>query len=183
MMHTSSTRILMILPCIWLALLAPATSISDTTGRSTFIIPVDGASPTWALPMKEVLMDVQNTNNYQLKGSEADAQWDALIPPGGGLVRMGPENELFMLSMYHQLKCLDIIRRDYVDGWMGKNDTSPVTRHCLNYIRQMILCRGDRRLECVVDPDGAHAVEIRGTQTCRDWTQVYDGVREYTGFV
>ncbi|KAJ7239572.1 hypothetical protein B0H12DRAFT_79104 [Mycena haematopus] len=183
MLRASLLGVPTIVLCIWLALLTPAASISYTTEHSTFVIPVDGASPKWALPMKEVLMDVHNTNRYQLNGSEADAQWDSLIPPGGGLVRMGPENEIFMLSMYHQLRCLDIIRRDYVDGSMGKNGTSPVTHHCLNYIRQMILCRGDRRLECVVDPDGAHAVEIRGTQTCRDWTQVYDDVPKYAEFV
>ncbi|KAJ7744018.1 hypothetical protein DFH07DRAFT_749651 [Mycena maculata] len=123
-------------------------------------------------------MDVHNTENYQLNGSTAAAQWAALIPESGGLVRMGSENELFMVSMYHQLSCLDIIRRDYVEGSVGKAGTSSVTHHCLNYIRQMILCRGDRRLERVVDPFGEHAVEIRGTQTCNDCTQVYNGVRD-----
>ncbi|KAF8157307.1 hypothetical protein K438DRAFT_1986638 [Mycena galopus ATCC 62051] len=183
-MCASSQRILVILSCIWLAFrLARATPISDTTGRSTLTIPADGVSPVWVLPMKEVLMDVHNTNKYQLNGSDADAQWGALIPPSGGLVRMGPENEVFMVSMYHQLRCLDIIRRDYVEGSKGKNGGSPVTHHCLNYLRQMILCRGDRRLECVVDPDGAHAVEVRGTLTCRDWTRVYESVPEYAAFV
>ncbi|KAJ7697021.1 hypothetical protein B0H17DRAFT_1007303 [Mycena rosella] len=139
------------------------------------IIMHDETSPTWNLaPLDEVLMDVHNTGNYQLNGSQADAQWEALIPANGGLVRLGPHQELFMVSMYHQLKCLDIIRRDYVFGSMGKNGTDPLTRHCLNYIRQMVLCRGDRRLECVVDPFGEHAVQVRGTQTCHDWRQVYD---------
>ncbi|KAJ7214265.1 hypothetical protein C8J57DRAFT_1096591 [Mycena rebaudengoi] len=119
-------------------------------------------------------MDVHNTQNYNLNGSQADAQWAALIPPSGGLIRLGPQNELFMVSMYHQLKCLDIIRRDYVEGSMGKVWVSPQTRHCLNYIRQMVLCRGDKRLERVVDPFGEHAVQVRGKQTCRDWTMVYD---------
>lgn len=128
--------------------------------------------------MQEVFMDVHNTHKYQLNGSEAHVQWEALIPPNGGLVRLGPHKELFMVSMYHQLKCLDLIRREYVDRSMGKSGTPSVAHHCLNYIRQMILCRGDRRLECVVDPLGEHAVQIGGTQTCGDWTQVYDAVVE-----
>ncbi|KAF8183858.1 hypothetical protein K438DRAFT_1599276 [Mycena galopus ATCC 62051] len=118
-------------------------------------------------------MDIHNTDNYRLSGPQADAQWEALIPASDGLVRAGPLNELFMVSMYHQLRCLDIMRRDYIAGANGKNTTDPSTRHCLNYIRQMVLCRGDRRLERVVDPYGAHAVQIRGPYTCGDWTQVY----------
>lgn len=38
---------------------------------------------------------------------------------------------------------------------------------------QMILCRGDRRLERVVDPFGPHAVQVRETTTCRDWASVH----------
>ncbi|KAJ7124097.1 hypothetical protein C8R43DRAFT_899101 [Mycena crocata] len=119
-------------------------------------------------------MDVHNTENYQLNGSQADAQWEALMPARGGHIWVGPHNELFMVSMFHQLKCLDIIRKEYVEGIQGKIGTEAQTLHCLNYIRQMVLCRGDRRLECVVDPFGEHAVQVRGVQTCRDWTQVYE---------
>ncbi|KAJ7493679.1 hypothetical protein FB451DRAFT_1215114 [Mycena latifolia] len=165
--------ILAVLLCIFHCSLAKATRIPREA--DTFKIKMHGASPTWDLgTLNEVLMDVHNTENYQLNGSQADVQWEALIPSNGGLVRLGPQNELFMVSMYHQLKCLDIIRRDYVEGSKGKNGTEPLTRHCLNYLRQMVLCRGDRRLECVVDPFGEHAVQVRGTQTCRDWTQVYE---------
>ncbi|KAJ7132441.1 hypothetical protein C8R44DRAFT_774058 [Mycena epipterygia] len=137
-------------------------------------------SPRLSLALPPVLMDVHNTANYELNGSLADAQWAALFPAQGGVICLGPEREPFMLSMFHQLRCLDVIRRDYVAGSMdaGKG-TSAATRHCLNYIRQMILCRGDRRLEAVVDPYGAHAVQVRGTQTCRDWSAVYDFVREH----
>ncbi|KAJ7662327.1 hypothetical protein B0H17DRAFT_991779 [Mycena rosella] len=136
-----------------------------------------GVSPKLNVgPLNEVLMDVHNTVSYELNGTQADAQWAALIPAYGGIVRLGPERTPFMLSMYHQLRCLDVLRRDYVAGSMGKPNTSPATRHCLNYIRQMVLCRGDRRLESVIDPYGQHAVQVRGTQTCRDWSQVYDFV-------
>ncbi|KAJ7635710.1 hypothetical protein DFH06DRAFT_661253 [Mycena polygramma] len=129
-------------------------------------------SPVWDLgPLNQVLMDVHNTENYQLSGSQADAQWEALIPASGGLVRVGPHNELFMVSMYHQLRCLDIIRRDYIAGVNGKNGTDSSTRHCINYIRQMVLCRGDTRLEPMVNFFKEN--NIRGSRTCSDWTQVY----------
>ncbi|KAJ7074803.1 hypothetical protein C8F01DRAFT_35265 [Mycena amicta] len=147
----------------------------------SFSIPAQDASPVWDLQLDPVLMDLHDTDKYALNGSLADAQWRALIPDNGGIVELGERN--FMLSMIHQLRCLDIIRRDYVAGWEGRRTTpngevSAQTHHCLNYIRQMVLCRGDRRLECVVDPFGQHAVQIRGTQTCRDWSKVFDSVRQ-----
>ncbi|KAF7347012.1 hypothetical protein MVEN_01454300 [Mycena venus] len=138
----------------------------------------DGLSPTWDIgKLEDVFIDIHNTGiNYQLNGSRADEQWSALIPAGGGLVQLGQET--FTISMYHQLKCLDIIRREYVAGSMGKPETSAAARHCLNYIRQMILCRGDRHLERVVDPEGAHAVQVRGRKTCKNWMRVYEKAHE-----
>jgi hypothetical protein len=144
------------------------------------LVNAPGVSPRLNLPLNDVLMDVHNAANYELNGTLADAQWATLIPEHGGIVRLGPDRTPFMLSMYHQLRCLDIMRRDYIAGSLsppGEHETSPSTRHCLNYIRQMVMCRGDRRLESVIDPFGEHAVQVRGTQTCRNWEQVYAFVR------
>ncbi|TFK24211.1 hypothetical protein FA15DRAFT_592757 [Coprinopsis marcescibilis] len=124
-------------------------------------------------------MDFQNTVNYQLNGSVANAQWEALFPSTGGLVYLGPEKRPFMLSTFHQLRCLDIIRRNYaLDAEKGHKNPTSQTRHCMNYLRQMILCRGDSRLERVVDPEGAHAVQVRDSQTCRDWRSLYSQVEK-----
>lgn len=81
-------------------------------------------------------MHVHNTVNYQLNGSKADAQWSSMIPNGHGIVRLGPEREPFMLSIYHQLRCLDIIRQAYVRGEAGDTTLKPASEHCLNYIRE-----------------------------------------------
>ncbi|KAF7290734.1 hypothetical protein MIND_01314100 [Mycena indigotica] len=140
--------------------------------------PAPGVSPVWDLPLGPVLMDVHNTDKYALNGSLADAQWAALTgSPDNDVIHLGEKE--YMLSMTHQLRCLDIIRRDYVAGWQGRRTThvAAQTQHCLNYIRQMVLCRGDRRLEEVVDPFGEHAVEVRGSRTCRDWTAVFESIK------
>ncbi|KAF8900193.1 hypothetical protein CPB85DRAFT_1326159 [Mucidula mucida] len=126
-------------------------------------------------------MHVQNTVHYQLNGSLAEAQWSSLIPEGGGIVRLGPNREPFMLSMYHQLRCLDLIRKAYIHGANGDRSFDAAAGHCLNYIRQMVFCRGDLRLERVVDPNGPHAVQVRETTTCQDWTAVYNKVHEVHG--
>jgi hypothetical protein len=137
----------------------------------------EGLSPTWdAGPLDTVLMTVHNTINYQLNGTRADAQWAAMMPPGEGLVHLGPNKEPFMVSMFHQLRCLNIIRQAYEAGSHGNKEMDAIGFHCLNYIRQMVLCRGDRRMERVVDPYGAHAVQVRDTQTCKDWRAVYSMV-------
>ena len=131
-------------------------------------------------------MDVHDTVHYPLNGSDADSQWNAMIPTDGGIIHLGPNKEPFMLSMFHQLRCLDIIRRAYMEGSRGGDASTPISRHCLNYIRQMVLCRGDLRLQRVVDPYGEHAVQFRDTQTCLDWRVVYamvqDNEQNHSGF-
>ncbi len=48
----------------------------------------------------------------------------------------------------------------------------------MNYLRQMIMCRANLRLEPVVDPFGVHAVDPWGKLTCRDWRNVYSAFEE-----
>ena len=137
----------------------------------------ENTSPQWdlgALPPK--LMYFEPTVHYELNTTTADAEWAALFPHGG-VVRIGdPEHrEPYTISMFHQLRCLDVIRRAYVAREaLSPEGPSAVSLHCLQYLRQMVLCRRDTRLEPVVDPTGPHAVQPWGTMVCKDWTKVYD---------
>ncbi|KAJ7780144.1 hypothetical protein DFH07DRAFT_765445 [Mycena maculata] len=136
-----------------------------------------GTSPVWDLgPLDLVRMAMEDTANYQLASPDAGAQWASMIPKNGGIVHVGPDRQPYMLSVFHQLKCLDIMRRMYAEDHGGALDD--VGRHCLNYLRQTLLCRSDLRLETVQDPDGAHAVDMYGDLTCSDWRQVYARVEE-----
>lgn len=96
-------------------------------------------------PLDTVLMHVQNTVNYQLNGSLADVQWASLIPDGGGIVHLGEGRYPFMLSIYHQLRCLDLIRQAYTEGASDTSlPVSPTAVHCLNYLRMStarLLCK------------------------------------------
>ncbi|KAF7366911.1 hypothetical protein MSAN_00949800 [Mycena sanguinolenta] len=85
-----------------------------------------------------------------------------------------------MLSIFHQLKCLDIIRKDYLAGMAGaRTIPSGATQHCINYLRQMVLCRSNKQLLRVVDIYSNHSIPPRGiVRTCRDWTGVYQRVAE-----
>ncbi|KAF5348665.1 hypothetical protein D9758_006800 [Tetrapyrgos nigripes] len=156
-----------------------------------------------------VIMDLENTVNYQVNSTPStNAQWAALYPHEG-IVRLGSDSKPFLPSMFHQLRCLDIIRLAYVAqeenltfhdesaSWKARDEhyhdhsdapdvpgvvEDPLARHCLNYLREMLLCRSDLNLESVQamgpgDPN-IHAVSFRRAQTCQDWTVVYDKLSE-----
>lgn len=143
------------------------------------------ASLIWDVgDLRQKAMYFEPTVHYQLNSSPADSQWAAMVPPNGGSVRVGPDRQQYLVSMFHQLRCLDIMRRSYnAREGLSPEGPSAVTQHCLHYLRQMVLCRSDTRLEPVIDIEGPHAVRAWGPMTCDDWTQVYDAharnVREY----
>ncbi|VDC03528.1 unnamed protein product [Peniophora sp. CBMAI 1063] len=135
----------------------------------------EGISPIWDLYLPPVSMYFEDSVRYGLNGSDADAEWAALLPPDGGCVRFGPVGATYMPSMFHQLACLDLLRQSYVARESALAGGSPVrVTSCLNYIRQTVYCRRDVRLEPVVDPDGSHAVQPWGPKSCKDWRRVYE---------
>jgi hypothetical protein len=53
--------------------------------------------------------------------------------------------------------------------------------HCLNYLRQTILCAADMTLEPELVLGSGHVGQGVGvTHVCRDWTKAYDFVMENT---
>ena len=107
----------------------------------------------------------------QLKGKITPE--DRVYPDGYGFVRLGPERRIPCVSMFHQLHCVDKLRRA-LDNPDDPISTIPHLQHCLNYIRQMILCAADLTLEPV--DIGHEASGVGVTHTCRDWRTVYDTV-------
>ena len=78
--------------------------------------------------------------------------------------------------MLHQLRCLDVLR-DQLTRTKGERDTEP-TRHCLNYLRQMLLCRGDLYLDAYQYAHNVNAVHPHPVRRCRDWRAIYEKVAE-----
>ncbi|KAI0686662.1 hypothetical protein C8T65DRAFT_590966, partial [Cerioporus squamosus] len=135
-----------------------------------------GTSPVWDLgELPPKAMYFEPTVHYELNSTMANREWTSLVPTNGGIVWIGPNHEPFLVSMFHQLQCLDIIRQSY-NAWDGlrPDGPSPAAHHCLSYLRQMLLCRRDTRLEPVIDTEGPHAVQPWGLMTCRDWRGVYE---------
>ncbi|KAF9528135.1 hypothetical protein CPB83DRAFT_854969 [Crepidotus variabilis] len=96
--------------------------------------------------------------------------------------------------MMHQLKCLDLLREEVVRDrptvsheFKSTVQIAPVTRHCLNYIRQMIICRGDWELESFQFASHKNPIEWRGQYQCKDWERLWHFVKknqeEYEGWL
>ncbi|KAF5337462.1 hypothetical protein D9758_018008 [Tetrapyrgos nigripes] len=111
------------------------------------------------------------TVHYTMQGAEADEEFAKLLPPHGHTVHLISESgaiETFTVTLFHQLKCLDIIRREYNELYPSNPD---LTQHCLTYLQQTILCRPYLGLEVTKNrfATGRKSREI----VCRDWEVVY----------
>ncbi|KAH9929360.1 uncharacterized protein B0H18DRAFT_873804, partial [Fomitopsis serialis] len=125
----------------------------------------------------QVGMRVDYTSHYQYDTAEGAAEFAALLPHSGHLVYLdGPQAsssasvpQAYTVTLFHQLKCLDIVRAQYADPTDAR---LPLTNHCLNYLRQTILCHPNTRVEPAINSEGT---AVRGYDTvCRDWTKVYE---------
>ncbi|KAJ3886063.1 hypothetical protein GG344DRAFT_58149, partial [Lentinula edodes] len=116
---------------------------------------------------------IGETVHYRLDHTEeSDLQWRKLLPNGGHLIHIqeskDAELQTFTVTLFHQLDCLDILRREYLQ----LKDTGGLVQHCFHYLRQSILCNIDSGLESTEDADG---LVTRGYDTiCRDWTKLYE---------
>lgn len=112
---------------------------------------------------------------------QSDQDWDSLMPVGyqSGFVRLDASNAPFEPSIYHQLHCLNNLRNIFMQpGWANDTHKEWHVNHCLNYIRQTILCTGDITLEPSFEytlRNGNRVPASHGSDVahvCRDWTTV-----------
>jgi hypothetical protein len=123
-------------------------------------------------------MAFEDSVHYQMNTEEGRAEW-ASLTPGNGLVYLGEQpGHPFSISMFHQLRCLNIIREDIVGA--GRN--AALSRHCLNYLRQMIMCRGDAQLENILLASKENSFQpffVRpGSYVCNNWNFVLEEVKK-----
>ena len=89
------------------------------------------------------------------------------------------------VSMFHQLHCVEKMRLA-LDNPDDPIATIPHLQHCMNFIRQMVLCAADTTLEPVDEvvrdesgrEVGARASGVGVAHTCRDWAAVYETVEQ-----
>jgi len=133
----------------------------------------DDYPETWPLAewRHRVRIGFENSNRYQLDTEQGAREWAELVPGGDGMVYLGEHKRPFGISVFHQLRCLDILRSETVTP--RENPPSELARHCLNYIKQMMLCRGDVHLESFNYASNIDPIDQTGDWECRDWDVVY----------
>ncbi|KZV85750.1 hypothetical protein EXIGLDRAFT_622699, partial [Exidia glandulosa HHB12029] len=84
--------------------------------------------------------------------------------------RLGPENRLFTLAMFHELHCLREL------NWaFSRSFTVHHVRHCLTYLRHGVLCSADLTLEPGDFTERNFTYDRVGeTHICRDWSAIYE---------
>lgn len=127
-------------------------------------------------PEKPIEMNIEESVHFSIKyPAEAEEEWMKSEPYGRGVVRLGPDNRAFLVSMFHQLHCLH-----YMEGEIGVVDSErwPHVQHCLNMLRQWILCQADLTLEEGSSMQRNFTVDRwSDTRICHDWEAVYTQMR------
>ncbi|KZT08025.1 uncharacterized protein LAESUDRAFT_724504 [Laetiporus sulphureus 93-53] len=167
---------LILLPYMLYLLLHQSTRALTQPGLLSFSVP----------ETEPIVIGMADTIRYQLDTEEGAAEFAQLLPVGGHLVYATDENDLnappkaYSVTLFHQLKCLDIIRRQLLD--IRTTNSTAMTRHCMNYLRQTILCHPNLRLESAKTNTGLASRQY--DTVCRDWTALYEEVeRNQKAFV
>lgn len=136
-------------------------------------------------PLKNVQITIENSVHFALDSPLGSLEWNSTLPSGGGFLYLGENLEQFSISTFHQLRCLDIVRQGLVKFRNEGRRRTPddLVHHCMNYLRQMILCRSDMRLEHGRHLSRGIAVSDVTHSTCKDWGPVFkaaeDNYRNY----
>ncbi|MCJ1301985.1 hypothetical protein MMC08_004786, partial [Hypocenomyce scalaris] len=123
--------------------------------------------------------------------SYGDQLWNGLVPIGAGYIRVpNPRQfnlppsealeddgsgyaEMYQASVVHQLHCMGVLRnytRAYETGLPIPSGGHLHVRHCIEYVRQAILCTADTTLE---QANAGGAFNAQGAvHQCRDWNLV-----------
>ncbi|KAH8694222.1 hypothetical protein BGW36DRAFT_430241 [Talaromyces proteolyticus] len=127
------------------------------------------------------------------RNNRTDAAWDGLLPTGGGFIPVPnpeayglpsdirQENQLWGISVFHQLHCLILLRRvhyNFVKGTPSDPTTVEHSGHCFDFLRQAISCYGDTTLEMpqLRAEDNIDRATFNSPRKCRD----FESIKEYT---
>ncbi|CAI7656875.1 unnamed protein product [Penicillium discolor] len=128
--------------------------------------------------------------------NKTDEIWKRLSPPGDGIVELpiaaaknlpeslpAPNNPdtalVYGVSVFHQLHCLNFLRFAYYPSSVKDMDEEEVAfhrDHCLDYIRQVLMCHADPTFEPMSE------VGINGmgaTHQCRDFDKIFSWAYEH----
>jgi hypothetical protein len=144
----------------------------------------DDFPPRFDAPTDIVEMTFGESLLFDLDIPHATELWDSIRPNIHlGYVRLGSDDRVLVVSLYHSLHCLSMFRLGLVGELLLSNHHH--FEHCFNYLRQLILCSADATLEPIdFRPVNNSFVSPSYDRQCRDWSAVFDAVdRNYEGWV
>lgn len=166
-----------------ISLWSPSINTGNTTLNCLFSpgaqrIPTGvGYAKQWNVDSVEVRMHIEDSIHYHVHDDEGEAsEYAKLLPSRGYVVGLPNDPHTYTIGMFHQLRCLELIRERYVHP--NAETSFELLNHCLNYLRQTILCESSTRLESVRKHIPPKVVELTGEYRCRDWTKLYVAVQE-----
>ncbi|KAJ7114042.1 hypothetical protein C8R44DRAFT_796149 [Mycena epipterygia] len=129
-------------------------------------------------PLDTVTMTLHESVHFALNASDPVAadEWVlySSIPKGIGRTRLGPNQRVFVLTVSHQMHCL---RRIHI-ALLNREDALANyghVHHCLNYLRQTLLCEAADTLERGDFMERDYELErISDTLVCRDWEKAFE---------
>jgi len=166
----SSGLLIVLTAMTFLSLRNKGLPISNGEPEAVSIIDGPRASKLDVPTMGWVNMMIEDTVHYNPHSPESEEEFSRLLPSGRHLIHVNGQDHPYTLAMFHQLDCLGVIAKQYAEHTLPTD----LTRHCLNYLRQSVLCLADNRLESVRKPEGDRIVSFSSDYVCRDWTTVYD---------
>ena len=134
-------------------------------------------------------------------GPVADEAWESLFPSQGGFFRHPTiSRERANFAVFHQLHCLDKIREAYwvlYDGRVAARDgapaavfdpdnlpfhsTPPHISHCVDLVRNALICRPDTTLE-LKDKEAGGVTGFGTEQLCVNWDKLVEWVSEWENY-
>ena len=132
------------------------------------------------LPLKVPSVGLALGTGEPYFGLRADDDWGSQFPPSDGFTDLGAQNRTFLVSMVHQLHCLDVMRVGFATNRTG---FAHHFEHCLRYMRQMVLCHASTTLEpaepVLVDGSWRYgATSVGSVYRCKDWMALRKYVEE-----
>ena len=131
--------------------------------------------------MPEVAMYTGSWERYNTHDGE---HWALLFPHGGAVFLDDPDSpgeraptpRRYTVAMMHQLQCMDVLRVQFLLPRAQRDRAR--THHCMNLLRQAILCRGDLQLDGLQYESHIRTLAPYQERRCQDWRAVYAKVAE-----
>ncbi|KAI8962777.1 hypothetical protein F5Y11DRAFT_321522 [Daldinia sp. FL1419] len=127
----------------------------------------------WFSPPGQIDHEFTYRREFGLRpGNQSQVWWDKVFPRGRGFVQNDDISPTpHGLAVFHQLHCLDALRHGY---WAAIDRIEPDhlakpghIRHCIDYLRQSIMCHADTNLE-PISPELGGVTGYGFVRKCRD---------------